>query len=92
MKYEPIPVTPSVIQWARVRAGFSPEDARTIFKNIEAWEAGEASPSYPQLESMADKFKVPVAVFFFPEPPELPPISESFRTLPEQVINGARHH
>jgi Zn-dependent peptidase ImmA (M78 family) len=83
MKYEPIPVTPSVIQWARIRAGFSPEDAREIFKNIEAWEAGEAFPSYPQLETMAEKFKVPVAVFFFPEPPELPSISESFRTLPE---------
>ncbi len=40
-------------------------------------------PSYPQLERMADKFKVPVAVFFFPAPPDIEPISESFRTLPE---------
>ena len=32
---------------------------------------------------MADAFKLPVAVFFFPDPPDLPPIRESFRTLPE---------
>ena len=32
---------------------------------------------------MADKFKVPVAVFFFPNPPDIEPINESFRTLPE---------
>lgn len=61
------------------------EEARRIFKKIEAWE-DEGSyifPTYPQLEQLADKFKVPIAVFFFPEPPNIPPISESFRTLPE---------
>jgi Zn-dependent peptidase ImmA (M78 family) len=30
---------------------------------------------------MADRFKIPVAVFFFPQPPEVPPIEQSFRTL-----------
>ena len=50
MKYDPIPATPDVIRWARDRAGFSLAEARQTFKNIEAWEAGEASPSYPQLE------------------------------------------
>jgi hypothetical protein len=49
MKYDPIPVTPEVIRWARVRAGFSLEDISEKFKDIEAWEAGEAFPSYPQL-------------------------------------------
>ena len=32
---------------------------------------------------MADEFKLPIAVFFFPEPPNVPPIRESFRTLPD---------
>ncbi len=50
MKYDPIPATPDVIRWARDRAGFSLAEARQTFKNIEAWKAGEASPSYPQLE------------------------------------------
>lgn len=56
------------------------------FRKIAQWEAGEDFPSYPQLEKMAEKFKVPVAVFFFPAPPDLPPIEETFRTLgPDQI-------
>lgn len=82
MKYDPMPVTPEMVSWARERAGFSLAEAAAKFKSIEAWEAGEASPSYPQLEKMADAFKVPIAVFFFPEPPDVPRISESFRSLP----------
>lgn len=82
MKYEPIPITPDMVQWARKRAGFSLAEAAAKFKSIETWEAGDASPSYPQLETMADTFKVPIAVFFFPEPPDVPQISESFRSLP----------
>ena len=83
MKRETLPVTPAVVRWARERAGFSLEEARQTYKRIEAWETGTAFPSYAQLEDMADKFKVPIAVFFFPAPPNVPPISETFRTLPE---------
>lgn len=84
MPREQIPVTRSVITWARERAGFSVEEATENFAKIAAWEAGEAFPTYPQLERLADTFKLPIAVFFFPEPPDLPPISESFRTLPAE--------
>jgi Zn-dependent peptidase ImmA (M78 family)/transcriptional regulator with XRE-family HTH domain len=76
-----LPVTPDVISWARSRAGFSLEDAQKFFKRIALWENGEASPTYVQLEQMAEKFKCPVAVFFFPKPPELPRVEETFRTL-----------
>lgn len=78
---EALPINPIVVEWARKRAGFSLEDASRSFKKIADWESGEASPSYPQLEQMADKFKCPVAVFFFPNPPELPSVEQSFRTL-----------
>jgi Zn-dependent peptidase ImmA (M78 family) len=81
MSREQIPVTPGIITWARERAGFTREAAAATFKKIAAWEAGEAFPTYPQLEKLADSFKVPVAVFFFPEPPDLPSIRETFRTL-----------
>jgi Zn-dependent peptidase ImmA (M78 family) len=83
MKRETLPANPAIIRWARERAGFTIEEARKTLKSIERWEAGAASPSYAQLESMSDKFKIPIAVFFFPAPPSLPPISETFRTLPE---------
>lgn len=81
-----MPITPEVVTWARERAGFSVDAALSDFRKIVEWEAGEAFPSYPQLERMAEKFKVPVAVFFFPAPPDLPPIEETFRTLgPDQI-------
>lgn len=76
-----LPVTPSVITWARVNAGFSLDDAQRSFTKIAAWEAGDASPTYPQLEQMSEKFKCPVAVFFFPEPPDVAGVEKSFRTL-----------
>ena len=83
MAKEEIPITPAIVTWARTRAGYSLEEAVRTFKNIEAWEAGTSFPTYPQLERLADKFKLPIAVFFFPQPPDVPRIAESFRTLPE---------
>ena len=78
---EGLPVSPSVVQWARERAGYSIDDAVRHFKKIAAWEAGESLPTYVQVEQMAERFKIPVAVFFFPKPPAVPPIEQSFRTL-----------
>ena len=86
MAYEPLPVTPEIITWARQRAGYSLEDAQVDFKKIAQWEEGEVRPTYPQLEKLSDKFKVPIAVFFFPKPPDVPAIEQSFRTLgPDQI-------
>jgi Zn-dependent peptidase ImmA (M78 family)/transcriptional regulator with XRE-family HTH domain len=83
MANEGIPVNKRLITWARKRAGLSEQEAEQKFAKIAAWEAGTASPTYPQLEQLADEFKLPIAVFFFPEPPNVPPIRESFRTLPD---------
>lgn len=88
MKADELPVNPEVITWARKRVGLSLEDASRTFKKIAAWESGEALPTYPQLEQMADKFKCPVAVFFFPTPPELPDVEKSFRTLRPEDFAG----
>lgn len=76
-----MPITPAVLRWARERAGYSHEDLATKFPKIEAWEGDAAQPTYPQLERLARLFFVPSAVFFFPEPPDVPPIENSFRTL-----------
>lgn len=83
---EQIPITPSVLVWARERAGLSLEDAAERFKRLSDWESGEASPTYPQLEQLSDAFKVPIAVFFFPEPPDVPSVNETFRTLPDAEL------
>ena len=83
MSREQIPITPEVVKWARERSGFTVEELRSDFPHIEKWERGEALPSYPQLERLSEAFKVPIAVFFFSEPPDVPPLRESFRTLPD---------
>ena len=87
MATEQIPITRSVLSWARSRAGYSLEDLEGDFKKIASWEdENGVFPTYPQLEKLAEKLKVPVAVFFFPEPPEVSPVEETFRTLgPDQI-------
>jgi Zn-dependent peptidase ImmA (M78 family)/transcriptional regulator with XRE-family HTH domain len=80
---EELPVTPGLVTWARTRSGLSLDEASKTFKRIREWEDGTSSPTYSQLETLADAFKVPVAVFFFPDPPDIPDISGTFRTLPD---------
>lgn len=88
---EALPINPVIVEWARRRAGLTIEDASRTFKKIAEWESGDISPTYPQLEQMADKFKCPVAVFFFPSPPEIPDVEKSFRTLsPEDFASIPR--
>jgi Zn-dependent peptidase ImmA (M78 family) len=92
---EPIPVNPDIMRWARETAGYSIEDVVDKIKRkhvtvevVRDWENGNASPSYSQLEKLAYKiFKRPLALFFFPEPPEEETPRQSFRTLPRQEID-----
>ncbi|MDY0870367.1 ImmA/IrrE family metallo-endopeptidase [Dongia rigui] len=86
MANEGLPINPEIVTWARKRAGLSLDDARTKFRRIQEWEEGTSSPTYPQLELLSDALKIPVAVFFFPDPPPVPRIEETFRTLPEADV------
>jgi len=81
MAREKMPINPEVLSWARERAGYSVQTATKIHPEVGAWESGDGQPTYPQLEMIANAFRVPVAVFFFPDPPDVPPIEETFRTL-----------
>lgn len=90
---EPIPVNPDVLRWARETAGLDVEHVSIKMKKdvgvILAWESGEGSPTYVQLETLAYKiYKRPIALFFFPEPPQEESPRQSFRTLPENKISG----
>ena len=86
-----IPINPEVVRWARETAGLSIDDvvARIDRKRVNAdtvagWEDGSKSPTYPQLERLAyEIYKRPLAIFFFPEPPEETSPRQSFRTLPD---------
>ena len=81
-------INSGLIRWARERAGYSLEAAERHFRDIRAWGSCGKAPTYVQLESVADRFKVPVSVLFFPEPPDVPEPSRSFRTLPERGFAG----
>ncbi|OQY01875.1 MAG: hypothetical protein B6I26_02610 [Desulfobacteraceae bacterium 4572_130] len=88
-----LPINPLVLKWARETAGINVVELAIRMKKdkktIMQWEAGETSPTYPQLEKLAYTIlKRPLALFFFPEPPkELNP-KKSFRTLPETEIEN----
>ena len=80
-------VNPRVLRWSRERMGLTVEDVATRLRRkpeeIVAWEAGHKAPTYRQLEELAGRlYKRPLAIFFFPEPPEEEDLRAEFRTLP----------
>ena len=82
---------PSIITWARERNGFTVEGLAQIMKidpdEIRMWESGIKLPSYPVLENLAYRyFKIPLAVFFFPEPPDIEDTMRRFRRLPDYEL------
>ena len=83
-----MPVAPSLITWAREQAGFTLNEAisKSGLGKIQEWENGNLLPTYRQLETMAETFHIPVAVFFFPVPPKVPTIEKTFRTLPTHIM------
>lgn len=86
-------LNPSILRWARERAGFDIEDiARALKKDIaviHSWESGASSPTYAQLERLAYQFyKRPLALFFFPDPPTERIPTQEFRTLPEFEVHS----
>lgn len=81
-------INSEILVWSRETAGYSLEDISIIFPKYAEWESGNDFPTYSQLESIASKFKRPVAVFFFPEVPKEPSQKKSFRTIPEYEFDS----
>lgn len=86
MAIERMPITPEVLTWARKRAGYTTDALIHRFEDIRGWESGYARPGYLQLEELADLFELPIAVFFFPEPPERTTPTVKFFTLREDAF------
>ena len=86
-------INPEILIWARLSSGLSIDDVASLFnkdfETIDNWEKGESFPTYVQLENLAYKiYKRPIAIFFFPHPPEESDPSGSFRTLPQFEIDN----
>lgn len=84
-------IQPQILIWARESSGLSVTDVAKQIKKPESliaeWEAGISEPSYALLEKLAYTiYKRPMAVFFFPVPPEEPKTNNEFRTLPESDL------
>lgn len=69
-------INPKILKWARERSGYSEEAAAKALNKdksfIIACESGDRVLTYVQLETLADKYKRPIALFFLPNPPEEP--------------------
>ena len=83
-------INPKILQWARETAGYRLDEVaeQATFKQVEAWERGAAYPTYKQLESLASRYKRPLALFFFPEVPDEEAIESSFRSLPTSQVKA----
>ena len=81
-------INPGIITWARDRSGLTIEELATSMKRnpdeLRMWESGEKAPSYTSLEELAYRYlHIPLAVFFFPEPPDIEDMVNQFRRLPD---------
>lgn len=78
-------VKPALLTWARRSVRMSVEEAARKAKIAEeviaAWEAGEGSPSIPQLRKLGETYKRPLAVFFLSAPPQGFDAQKEFRRL-----------
>ena len=90
-------INPIIMKWARERSGYTLQEiAKSLNRDVATisdWELGEAAPTYVQLEKLADKYKRPVAMFFFPEPPQEPDFVEQLALRSseiEQLAPGIR--
>ena len=75
------PVNPSLLRWARERAGIAREDLMTKFKKLPEWEDGQIRPTLKQAEAFARAVHAPVGYLFLSDPPEETVPIPDFRTF-----------
>ena len=69
-----LPITPSVLSWARQESGLSVEELAAKVgvgaDELLRWEVGDSEPTRGQFSKLVKALRRPSAVFFLPEPPE----------------------
>lgn len=89
---EQIPINPSILKWAREKAGYTLEEECKKNSKHEEWENGISYPTYSQLEKLSIHYNRPLAIFFFPSPPEEKDLEKSFRALSQEDIHTLSPH
>ncbi|SIO61496.1 Helix-turn-helix domain-containing protein [Bradyrhizobium erythrophlei] len=66
-------ITPDVLRWARERSKLSTDDVagRLGLKpdRVDAWERGEAKPTFKQAQNLANVLRIPFGYLFLQQPP-----------------------
>ena len=80
------PVNPSLLRWARDRAGTAQEDLTVKFRKLPEWEDGQTQPTLKQAEAFARAVHAPVGYLFLSEPPEETIPIPDFRTFAGHAV------
>jgi transcriptional regulator with XRE-family HTH domain len=59
-----VEIKPELLRWARERARLPADALAKRFPRLPEWEAGEAKPTFRQLEAFADATAVPFGYLF----------------------------
>ena len=91
MPKQGVPITGSVLVWARAESGLSQtelaESLDVSVDEVDSWELGTALPGRGNFSKLVKTLERPSAVFFLPEPPSRSALATSFRNAP-----GLRGH
>jgi len=67
-------ITSAIVEWARSRAGISPEQLASSLKvptaTVLAWEKGEVKPTFTRAEALAKRLRIPFGYLFLSKPPD----------------------
>lgn len=79
-------INPAMLAWARVQAGFTPDEAARRLhidqERLDAFEQGGEAPTFAKLLDIADLYKRPVSLFYLKTPPKGWQPIQDFRRLP----------
>ena len=86
MPTQGVPISGSVLAWARAESGLSQSELAESLKvspdEVASWERGAALPGRGHFSKLAKVLERPSAVFFLPEPPTRSAVPTSFRDAP----------
>jgi len=85
-------VNGKLLKWARESCNmpipFVAEKFGNRLELVIAWEEGTDYPTYAQLETLGSLYKKPLAIFFFPDIPQIRTVKSSYRSLPGNVYDS----
>lgn len=80
-------VGPDLLRWACERSGHDRDYLLKRFPRLDAWEHGEALPTFKQLEAFAKATYTPIGYLFLEDPPaEELPVTD-FRTIGDVEVS-----